>query len=819
MSEMAKKARAAMKDKAQKLSSGDPKQKVDSSSWSPPEALNTTAKTGMRPVSRRAYKKGGAVEGAACTPNMGRKPRKAGGRAEKVDDTPIVDRYINRDLKKANEYRDGVKHVGGMKKGGRAKYQTAGTVPTSEANKTTDASYRKALEEQGAAAKYSEELRQKSPAAKPAPAAKTAPASKPADMSTMSAEEARQFMEKRKSGGRTKKDIGGTLGQMLSPALMLANAIRGDKDKKKSGGRTGKMGGGALGYAVGGMPGGSGNFGSGPNKLDLTADQYQMMKGSGGDPIAGPRQLTPVQQRGVQARARMEEARKTREAERATQPSPMPRPANATRFNPQYYQQKAQEAGTSMRERVNQQMAAYQRPGPQTQPGPMPQQGQLGVLGQGMSPQQMQQLQQGQSSVASPEMERIRSIVGKRGQLSAEDMQFVQNYQLANPVQQQGTPLNAAGYGSPAMMALQQGMNPQQMQFLQSVQQQGPQQPLMQYNSNGSAPVQASPDQLAAYNAANQQYQQQMQQAQYGGMQQAQPMQAYQQQMQQRPQFNPSQTAGPGAPPPSSSPAPSGGGQMFNQGGRANFKKGGRTNKMGGGPMMGMNDPRLDMVKRQAMNFQGNPVTPGAKKGGKIENHPDEAMDRALIKKMVKPEARAKRQDGGGVFSGSGYPNKIPGVVPGGRMARKDGGRSGKGKTNINIIIGSGKGDGGMPPMMPPPPPMGGPPMGMPPGPPPGPPPGGPPPMMPPGPPPGMPPSGPPGMEMPRKSGGRTYRSYKDMDAGAGSGVGRLEKTEIAKRSNHKSGGKAYRSYKDMDAGAGSGVGRLEKTEIQKRRR
>jgi hypothetical protein len=35
---------------------------------------------------------------------------------------------------------------------------------------------------------------------------------------------------------------------------------------------------------------------------------------------------------------------------------------------------------------------------------------------------------------------------------------------------------------------------------------------------------------------------------------------------------------------------------------------------------------------------------------------------------------------------------------------------------------------------------------------------------------------------MPRKSGGRTYRSYKDMDAGAGSGEGRLEKTEIQSR-------------------------------------
>ena len=43
-------------------------------------------------------------------------------------------------------------------------------------------------------------------------------------------------------------------------------------------------------------------------------------------------------------------------------------------------------------------------------------------------------------------------------------------------------------------------------------------------------------------------------------------------------------------------------------------------------------------------------------------------------------------------------------------------------------------------------------------------------------------PAGPPGMPMPRKRGGRTYRSYKDMDAGAGSGEGRLEKSEIASK-------------------------------------
>lgn len=188
----------------------------------------------------------------------------------------------------------------------------------------------------------------------------------------------------------------------------------------------------------------------------------------------------------------------------------------------------------------------------------------------------------------------------------------------------------------------------------------------------------------------------------------------------------------------------------------------------------------------------------------------------------------------------------------GGRMARKAGGRA-KGKTNINIVIAAGKQpgqDGGMPPGMPPMPP------GMP-----GRPPGNiPVPMPAGGPGGGMPQAMPIPMPMPapqqqppmaRKSGGRVAKvakSYKDMEAGAGSGEGRLQKTDIAKRDRkdeyqkgekaftglgypnkvpgatggrtaRKAGGKIYRSYKDMDAGAGSGEGRLEKTEIAKRKK
>lgn len=119
MSEMAKKAREALKGKAKRMASADPHTKVDSSTWSPPEELKADVQTGMRPVSKRQYKKGGKVLGKADGKkeqhHAGRMPRKSGGKAE----MPLVDKFINKDMKKANKYRDGEKHEGGMNKGGR----------------------------------------------------------------------------------------------------------------------------------------------------------------------------------------------------------------------------------------------------------------------------------------------------------------------------------------------------------------------------------------------------------------------------------------------------------------------------------------------------------------------------------------------------------------------------------------------------------------------------------------------------------------------------------------------------------------------------
>lgn len=216
------------------------------------------------------------------------------------------------------------------------------------------------------------------------------------------------------------------------------------------------------------------------------------------------------------------------------------------------------------------------------------------------------------------------------------------------------------------------------------------------------------------------------------------------------------------------------------------FEKGGRTKRA----MGGMNDPRATAQEALAAASQRSGTSP---------NRMDFANAKSGASRMLglKKGGVAEKT---GAYRGGTRPT-------GGRIPRKSGGRT-KGKTNINIVIAQPHGQQGqqapnnapvrppMPPIQPAPLPAGMPPGG----------PGGPP-----IPPPSM--AGGPGggmsLPMPRKSGGRTYRTPADMDAGSGGAKGRLEKLEIQRHSERKSGGRLH-------AGAGSGLGRLEKIDLQK---
>jgi hypothetical protein len=108
----AKSLREAMKSKAKRLA-GASSTKVDSSDFTPAELLNADVKTGMRPISRRAFKSGGKVEGEDHKGDASRAPRGSIGLA-------------NTNQRIANEERDGKKHVGGFKKGGRVAKEGGG---------------------------------------------------------------------------------------------------------------------------------------------------------------------------------------------------------------------------------------------------------------------------------------------------------------------------------------------------------------------------------------------------------------------------------------------------------------------------------------------------------------------------------------------------------------------------------------------------------------------------------------------------------------------------------------------------------------------
>jgi hypothetical protein len=111
MSEYSRKALFdEMKAKARARAGGSDAGAVGSTTWKPDDKLNATAQTGMRPVSRQAFKDGGKVDGD--------EPER---RADRKSRSNIAVELSNTDQEEANEDRPGKKHVGGMATGGAAK--------------------------------------------------------------------------------------------------------------------------------------------------------------------------------------------------------------------------------------------------------------------------------------------------------------------------------------------------------------------------------------------------------------------------------------------------------------------------------------------------------------------------------------------------------------------------------------------------------------------------------------------------------------------------------------------------------------------------
>lgn len=120
MNKMSEAARAANKAKAHRMANGsgpgdDPSKRIDASGWAEPTNMHLNAKVGARPVSRSAYKRGGAVSGDCAPKRADRKARASGGRG-------IVNDFLNRDVKAANA-EIGRPHDGGWASGGATNFR------------------------------------------------------------------------------------------------------------------------------------------------------------------------------------------------------------------------------------------------------------------------------------------------------------------------------------------------------------------------------------------------------------------------------------------------------------------------------------------------------------------------------------------------------------------------------------------------------------------------------------------------------------------------------------------------------------------------
>ena len=264
--------------------------------------LDSDIQTGARPISRTAYKRGGKVamkaEGKDAKHHAGRKGRKSGGKAPSTPDG-----LINRNVKEANEEREGKKHVGGFKSGGqvRRKHRDFGGEADSDNmgvqpadDNLGDDTFAMAKKRTAPAIKPGnldanvllpiprggyDDPYEKTPAPTAPVKRKLGPAGRAghkkggavdSDIAQDKKLIKKAFREhenaehggkhevlKLKKGGRTHKDMGGIL-SAVSPALGIAKSLGAfggsggkdsadnDGDGKKRGGRTGKAGGGSL---------------------------------------------------------------------------------------------------------------------------------------------------------------------------------------------------------------------------------------------------------------------------------------------------------------------------------------------------------------------------------------------------------------------------------------------------------------------------------------------------------------------------------------------------------------------------------------------